>query len=89
MQGALACSDESKAVRQELIERRAANEAEIAKRLKRARAEGELPKDVNPSDLARFYVTVMRGLAVESATGATRAELTRVVETAMKAWPTK
>lgn len=89
VQGALACSDESKAVRQELIERRAANEAEIAKRLKRARAEGELPKDVNPSDLARFYVTVMRGLAVESATGATRAELTRVVETAMKAWPTK
>ncbi len=87
VQGALACSDESKAIRQELMERRASNEAEIAKRLKRAKAEGELPDDVNPSDLARFYVTVMRGLAVESATGATRAELTRVVETAMNAWP--
>jgi AcrR family transcriptional regulator len=89
VQGALACSDESKGIRQELIERRTANEAQIAKRLKRAKAEGELPDEVNPVDLARFYVTVMRGLAVESATGASRGELTRVVETAMKAWPTK
>ena len=89
VQGALACGDESKSIRDELILRRAAAEAEIAKRLKRAKTEGELPEGVNPNDLARFYVTVMRGLGIQAATGATRAELTRVVETAMKAWPTK
>ena len=87
VQGALACGDESTSIREELIQRRIAAEAEIAKRLKRARAEGELPEEVNPSDLARFYVTVMRGLGVEAATGATRSQLLRVVETAMKAWP--
>lgn len=89
VQGALACGDESKSIRDELILRRAAAEAEIAKRLKRAKTEGELPEGVNPNDLARFYVTVMRGLGIEAATGATRSELTRVVEMAMKAWPTK
>ncbi len=89
VQGALACGDDSKSIREELIQRRAAAEAEIAKRLRRAKAEGELPGDVNPGDLARFYVTVMRGLGIEAATGATRGELTRVVETAMTAWPTK
>ncbi len=87
VQGALACSDDASAVRQELIKRRIAGEALIAKRLKRAKAEGELPEEINPADLARFYVTVMRGLGIEAAGGATRAELTRVVETAMRAWP--
>ena len=88
VQGALACGDEARSIRDELIQRRTAAEAEITKRLKRAKAEGELPEHVNPSDLGRFYVTVMRGLAIEAATGATRTELTRVAETAMKAWPT-
>jgi len=87
VQGALACGDEAKSVRDELIQRRTAAETEIAKRLKRAKSEGELPQEVNPTDLARFYVTVMRGLGVEAAGGATRSELLRVVETAMKAWP--
>jgi AcrR family transcriptional regulator len=87
VQGALACGDDAKSVRQELIERRVAGEAEIIKRLKKAKAEGELPNDVNPADLARFYVTILRGLGIQATTGATRAELQRVVETAMKAWP--
>ena len=88
VQGALACGDDAKSVREELIERRAAGEAEIANRLQRAKAEGELPQDVNPADLARFYVTVMRGLGIQAATGATRSAMTRVIELAMRAWPT-
>jgi hypothetical protein len=37
--------------------------------------------------LARYVMTVMRGLAVQAAGGATRVELERVVQTALLAWP--
>jgi AcrR family transcriptional regulator len=87
VQGALACGDESESVRRELIARRSAGEAEVYKRLKRAKEEGELPARANPADLAKFYVTVVHGLGVQAVGGATRAELMRVAEAALQAWP--
>ena len=87
VQGALACGKEGDSIRRELISRRAAGEVEIHQRLKRAKAEGDLPADSNPADLARFIATVSQGVAVQAAGGATRAELERVVQTALRAWP--
>jgi hypothetical protein len=46
-----------------------------------------LPPDADAAALARFVATVNGGLAVMAATGATRKELLRVVETALQAWP--
>ena len=74
-------------VRDLLIAHRGAGERAIQRRLRRAKAEGDLPPDVNPADVSRYVVTVMRGLCVEAAGGATRRELRKVVRTAMKAWP--
>jgi hypothetical protein len=54
---------------------------------KRAKTEGELPRAADPAALARYISTLTQGMAVQAAAGATRAELTRVVETAMAAWP--
>ena len=87
VQGALACGDESEPIRQELINLRAAGEAVVRRRLEKAKAEGELSGHVNPEDLSRFYVTVLQGLGVQAVGGATKAQLLRVVERAMKAWP--
>lgn len=87
VQGALACGTEAEAVRQELNGRRNAGEKLVRLRLKRARKEGDLPHDANPADLARYVVTVIRGLAVQAASGASREELRRVIDTAMRAWP--
>ncbi|HZR28886.1 MAG TPA: TetR/AcrR family transcriptional regulator [Terriglobales bacterium] len=87
VQGALACGKEADCIRRELISRRAAGEVEIYKRLKRAKADGDLPPDSNPADLARFIATMSQGIAVQAAGGATRAELERVVQTALRAWP--
>jgi AcrR family transcriptional regulator len=87
VQGALACGKESEPIQRELISRRLANEAVVCERLKRAQAEGELARDASPSDLARFVATVLQGMAVQAAGGATRAELERVVQTALRAWP--
>jgi AcrR family transcriptional regulator len=87
VQGALACGEQAEPIRRELVTRRAAGEVSIIKRLKRAQAEGELPKDVSAADLARFYVTVIRGMGVQAAGGAGKRELTRVAERALQAWP--
>jgi AcrR family transcriptional regulator len=87
VQGALACGKDADCIRRELISRRAAGEVEIYQRLKRAKAEGDLPPDSNPADLARFVATVTQGMAVQAAGGATRAELERVAQTALRAWP--
>jgi AcrR family transcriptional regulator len=87
VQGALACVDAADAIRQELISRRAAGEAALRQRLERAIADGDLPADADPADLARYVTTVSQGMAVQAAGGASREELRRVVEMALRAWP--
>jgi AcrR family transcriptional regulator len=85
--GALACGEAGDCIRQELASRRAAGQTALRKRFERARAEGDLPPDSNPADLARYIVTVMHGMAVQAASGASRKQLRRVAETALRAWP--
>lgn len=87
VQGALACGDGSDAVRRELSARRAANEAMLRARFQRARRDRDLPPDASAGDLARFIATVVRGMSVQAAGGATRAQLRRVARTALKAFP--
>ncbi len=89
VQGALACGEESNAMREELATRRAAGEVALRKRMKRAKDEGELPASVNPADLSRFYMAILHGMSVQAAGGASRAALESVAETALKAWPGK
>jgi AcrR family transcriptional regulator len=87
VQGALSCGDAAESVRRELNSRRADGEAELRKRLKRARAERDLPRSADPAGLARYVVTVAHGMSVEAAAGASQRELLQVVKTAMRAWP--
>ena len=87
VQAALATGEDGEAVRQSLVEFRAAGECALRDRFERASADGEFPKDTNPADLARYIATVVRGMAVESASGATREDLDGVIALAMKAWP--
>ena len=87
VQGALSCGEEADSIRQELVSRRAAGQAAIRQRFKRAIRDGDLPTGTNSADLARFMATVIHGMAVQAASGASRGELRRVAETAMRAWP--
>jgi len=50
----------------------------------KARAEGELPDDTEPRDLAGYYMTVLDGLSVRAAAGAKRDELQKVANLAMR-----
>jgi AcrR family transcriptional regulator len=85
VQGALACGDAS--VRKEAAARRAAAEVALRRRLQRAKREGDLPKNADPAELAHYVMTVVRGMAVQSAGGASRHQLGRVAKMALRAWP--
>jgi AcrR family transcriptional regulator len=84
--GALASGGENDCIRCELETRRATQQAAIRERLKRAKREGDLPADADPAALARFLATVMEGMAVQAASGASRKELNRVAATALRAF---
>jgi AcrR family transcriptional regulator len=87
VQGALACGSSAEPMKQAMIEWRKQGEAELQKRLQRARREGDLAKDVDPGDLARYISTVVTGLGIQSANGATRAEMTRLVDMVLRSMP--
>lgn len=87
VQGALACGVTAESVRQEVAAHRVAGEVAVRQHFERARADGDLPAETDAADLARYVVTVMRGMAVQAASGASREDLRRVAELALQAWP--
>jgi hypothetical protein len=80
VQGALVCGETANSIRRELTSRRVAGETAIRQRFERARAETDLPVDSDSPDLASYVVTVIRGMAVQGAGGATREEPRRVAD---------
>jgi AcrR family transcriptional regulator len=87
VQGALACAPQSDSIRKELIRRRKIGESIILDRLKRAKAEGDLPPDADPADLARYLSIVIYGITIQAAGGATRKELRGAAALALRSWP--
>ena len=87
VQGALAVGSTAGSVRKEAAGRRAAGEVALRRRLQRAKREGDLPKKSDPTELARYVITVLQGMAVQGAGGASPAQLRRVAQTALRAWP--
>lgn len=87
VQGALACSDESQAIRQELADCRLAYQARIQQRLQRAQQEGDLDASLDAADLARYVATIHQGMSVQASSGATLQQLQRLVALVMRQWP--
>jgi AcrR family transcriptional regulator len=87
VQAALCGGEECDSVRKDLAARRAKGEVLIRKRLERGKKEGDLPKDADLIGLARYLTTVMQGMSVQAASGASRKELRAIVNTALRAWP--
>ncbi len=85
--GAPTCAGDSSDAGQALIAFRRAGEAALRERLERARVGGDLPADADVGELTDYVKTVVYGMAVKAASGATREELERVIAIAMRAWP--
>ncbi|MGA3065494.1 MAG: TetR/AcrR family transcriptional regulator [Tepidisphaeraceae bacterium] len=87
VQGALTCGQSAHSIRRDLVSRRLGIETALRRRLKRAKSEGDLPPSADPAALARYVVTVLNGMSVQAASGASRNDLRRVVKIALRAWP--
>jgi AcrR family transcriptional regulator len=87
VQGALSCGSGAESMRRELNARRAASESALRQRFKRAKAEGDLPPDAQPASLASYIITVIHGMSVQAVGGATRDQLRRVADIALRSWP--
>jgi AcrR family transcriptional regulator len=87
VRGALSCSAAADAIQRELSARRASGEVKLRERLNQAKDEGEMPPDLDPADYARYIMTVLEGMSVRAAGGATRDELHKVADMALRAWP--
>jgi len=87
VQGALAVGNAARSVQKETVGRRAASEVALRRRLQRAKREGDLQKNADPAELARYVMTVLQGMAVQGADGASPEQLRRVAQIALRAWP--
>ncbi|GGU94156.1 TetR family transcriptional regulator [Actinomadura cremea] len=70
-----------------LRERRDANKAAFRERLEAARDAGELPAAADPNALAGYFAAVVQGMSQQARDGAGEAELARIADCAMAAWP--
>ncbi len=87
VQGAVSAGDKKSQIRKVVTARLAMAEGAIRKRLERAKSEGDLPKNANPADLARYVMAILDGIAVAGATGANRKKLLSIAEVALRGWP--
>ena len=78
--GALACGTDGELVTQVMTKWRRSNENRLKERIQQAQREGELSRDVNAADYARYIATIMIGIGIQAVNGAGRAELTRTAD---------
>ncbi len=83
----VACGTDAEPVRAEAMSRIAAAEAALLARLERAAHDGDLPPGTTPDVLARFLMAVSQGMSLQAGHGVPRAELDRLVDTALLLWP--
>src|SRR5207253_5831421 len=87
VQGALAVGDAAGSVRKDAAARRAASEAALRRRLQRAKRVGDLAKHADPAELSHYVMTVLHGIAVQGADGASPDRLLRVARLPRRALP--
>jgi AcrR family transcriptional regulator len=87
LQGGLACSSSAEGVKRAMIHWRKQGLKQLEKRMLHAQKEGDLSRDVDAKDLARYIFVVMNGLSIQAVNGATQAEMNRTVTMALRSMP--
>ena len=87
IQAALVGGVDGEPIRKKLIALRVKGQDALRQRFERAKSEGDLPSDADTADLARFVTAIYQGMTVQAINGASREELLRLSDTALRAWP--
>ncbi|WP_426513365.1 TetR/AcrR family transcriptional regulator [Dactylosporangium sp. McL0621] len=81
------CSPQSADIAAHLREQRAAGARALEAKIASAAQAGELPAGTDPGALATFYGAVLQGMSAQARDGATTADLHRIADHALLAWP--
>jgi AcrR family transcriptional regulator len=84
LQVGLACGTDAEPARYAMIEWRKQGETALRNRVQRAQKDGDLDKRINPADFAHYLSLLIAGLGVQAANGATKAEMKRYAEMALR-----
>ncbi|GGB41357.1 TetR family transcriptional regulator [Sphingomonas metalli] len=84
---ATACGAEAESIKADVIQRRASSQAALVERFEQAKRDGDLPSHVDVAGLTSLLYAILQGMAVQAGSGASRADLERVVETSLALWP--
>jgi AcrR family transcriptional regulator len=87
VRGPMSCSEAADKIACELVARRSTGEERLRQRLERAKIAGEVPPELDPADYARYIMTVLEGMSVQAAGGASRADLHKVADMTLRTWP--
>jgi AcrR family transcriptional regulator len=87
IQAALAGGVEGEPIRRKLIALRVREQDALRRRFERAKSEGDLPSDADAADLAQFVTAIYQGMTVQAINGASREDLLRLSDTALRIWP--
>lgn len=87
VRSSMSCSAAADSIKRDLAAKRATGEVAMAMRLNEAKQAGEMPADLDPAEFARYIMTVLEGMSVQAASGATRDDLSKTAAMALRAWP--
>jgi AcrR family transcriptional regulator len=85
----VACGAEAESIRGEVIARRVSSQQAMVARFQRAKDEGDLPEQVDVEGLTSYLMAILQGMALQAGSGATCADLNRLIATTLQAWPSK
>jgi AcrR family transcriptional regulator len=83
----VSCGPEAESIRADLMERRQSSQRALCERMNRAKAEGDLPENTDVDGLCAYLGAILGGMSVQAGSGAPRAQLEGLVETALQMWP--
>jgi AcrR family transcriptional regulator len=87
IQAALSSGVEGEPIRRKLIALRVKEQDALGRRFERAKSEGDLPNDADAVGPARFVTALFQGMTVQAINGASREDLLRLSDTALRIWP--
>lgn len=85
----MACGAEAESVRAHVIERRESSHRAMIERFERAKAEGDLPADVDVEGLTAYLLALLQGMAVQAGSGASVEQLEGLIATSLAVWPSR
>jgi AcrR family transcriptional regulator len=81
------CAPENRAAADIVASKRMSSVLTLRGRFQQAVKNGELPRDTDTDQLARFYGAVIQGMSIQALDGAGAKALRGIAETALNAWP--